>query len=143
MVKYEEYLRSPEWRERRTAAIKRAGGKCEDCREEHRTRGTISGHMVWPAKEVHHLNYERLGNERPEDLVALCERHHLTRHGVDPQRDRELAAARRAEAVIPEWVPDLSRPEPLINVAAQFGVTAKEIPPPAGFEITENEEGSV
>jgi hypothetical protein len=132
-AEYEEYLRSPTWRLRRADAIKRAGGKCEDCRAEYRLRGAASGYMMWPAQEVHHLTYERVGNERPEDLVALCERHHLARHGVDPERDRELAAMRAAEAATPEWEPYLSQPEPIINVAAELGVTAREIPPPAGF----------
>lgn len=127
---YEQYLRSPEWRERRSAALKRSGGKCQDCLAERKMRGVASGYLVWPAQEVHHLTYERVGDELPEDLVALCGRHHRARHGVDPQRDRELAAMKAAERAVPEWEPDFSQPEPIVNVAAILGVTAREIPPP-------------
>lgn len=132
-AEYEQYLRSPAWREKRAAALKRSNGKCQDCLDERKMRGFASGYLVWPGQEVHHLTYERVGNERPEDLIALCERHHLARHGVDPQRERELAIMKANDAALPEWEPDLSTPEPIINVSAALGVTAKEIPPPAGF----------
>jgi 5-methylcytosine-specific restriction endonuclease McrA len=57
--RYQRYLRSPEWASTRAAAIRRAGGKCQKC-------GDASG------LEVHHLNYDRLGRERHEDLIVLC-----------------------------------------------------------------------
>ena len=29
---------------------------------------------------VHHLNYEHIGNERYDDLVLLCDKHHAMWH---------------------------------------------------------------
>lgn len=67
---YEAYLRTPYWRETRAAALRRAGFVCEWCGE--------------PAENVHHRTYARLGNERPDDLLALCRLCHLTAHGKRP-----------------------------------------------------------
>ena len=64
---YRRYLRSSGWKRRRRAAVKRAGFRCERC--------GCGGRL-----EVHHLTYERLGHERPGDLVALCRACHRQAH---------------------------------------------------------------
>ena len=56
---YDDYLRSPDWRRRRALVIDRAHGRCEGCASA-------------PATQVHHLSYDRVGNEMLFDLVALC-----------------------------------------------------------------------
>lgn len=67
---YKKYLASEKWRLRvRRAALLDAGGKCERCGRR--------------AEHVHHLTYERLGAERPEDTQALCARCHMEAHGKD------------------------------------------------------------
>jgi hypothetical protein len=65
---YGAYLRSPGWLNRRSAAIRNSGGRCESC-------------DAAAPLEVHHLTYRRLGAELPEDLVALCRACHEERHG--------------------------------------------------------------
>lgn len=57
---YKRYIRSLRWKRKRKAIILRAGGLCEVCGVE-------------APLSVHHWHYRTLGNERPEDLVALCE----------------------------------------------------------------------
>lgn len=64
---YRAYLRSDGWKLRRQVALDRAGGFCEDCGAPE-------------SFEVHHLTYKRKGNERPEDLVAVCRQCHKERH---------------------------------------------------------------
>jgi HNH endonuclease len=64
---YRQYLRSEGWKLRRQVALDRAGGFCEDCGARE-------------SFEVHHRTYKRKGNERPEDLVAVCRRCHKERH---------------------------------------------------------------
>lgn len=66
---YELYLRSDAWREQRSAAIRRAGGACEDC-----------GRSFLVVLEVHHLTYANLGAELEGDLMALCHACHADRH---------------------------------------------------------------
>lgn len=58
-MNYQRYLASREWRVRRNGVMERAKGICERC---------------WGTKatQVHHVTYERVGNELPEDLLALC-----------------------------------------------------------------------
>jgi len=66
-ARYHAYLKSDAWRERRAAALKKARNRCSLC------NGRFS-------LEAHHRTYERLGQERPDDLIVLCcnchERHH-------------------------------------------------------------------
>ena len=56
---YREYMLSPQWREKRLAALRRARFRCEICGREGRL-------------EVHHKNYDRLGHERLGDLLVCC-----------------------------------------------------------------------
>jgi hypothetical protein len=61
------YLKSPEWRARRLAVLKRANGICEGC------AGAV-------ATQVHHLTYEHWGHEFLWELVAICDRCHEEIH---------------------------------------------------------------
>lgn len=75
---YEEYLKSPHWL-RFSQGIKKLRRKCEDCgidalEARHRHKQDLN---------VHHLTYERVGNEKPEDVVVLCFYCHLKRHGIN------------------------------------------------------------
>ena len=74
---YAAYLNSPQWQERRQAALRRAGFRCEGCPE---TDGL----------EVHHLTYERLGFERTTDLMVLCNVCHSQEHGRGSKMDRTI-----------------------------------------------------
>ena len=57
---YEEYVLTPEWRQRRAEAIERAGHACmADAAHTH-------------GLEVHHRSHERRGHELEADLVVLC-----------------------------------------------------------------------
>ena len=75
---WKHYLRSKHWRSIRARALKRDSRRCQTCRRTRRL-------------EVHHLTYERLGEERLEDLVTLCQRCHSTAH----QWERRGAGASR------------------------------------------------
>lgn len=66
--KYNLYLCSREWAEKREAVRKRAGGICERCR-------------IHPMTAVHHLTYARKYNELLEDLQANCGYCHQFTHG--------------------------------------------------------------
>jgi predicted HNH restriction endonuclease len=67
-----EYLASERWKETRQRAIIAHGNVCLDCGE----RGSR-----YYSLDVHHLTYERLGNEPVTDLVVLCRTCHRVRHG--------------------------------------------------------------
>lgn len=67
-MSYKQYLLTPEWQERRKAALKRAGYKCQVC---NRSR----------TLHVHHRTYERRGVELARDLVVLCDECHALYHG--------------------------------------------------------------
>lgn len=90
---YAEYLKTPWWDLVRTRTIRRARwGLCELCQDHGAT-------------EAHHTTYERLGEERPEDMVALC-RHchqHITDNGLAKLSRRDLLRRRREIMHSPEF----------------------------------------
>jgi 5-methylcytosine-specific restriction endonuclease McrA len=67
-MSYKDYLRTPEWRQARAAAILRAGECCS--LDVTHTQGL----------EVHHRTYERLGEELAADLTVLCQSCHRLHH---------------------------------------------------------------
>lgn len=64
---YDDYLNSGAWKERRRLVMARADGQCEGC---GLTRAT----------QVHHLTYQRVGDEMLFDLVAVCDACHESLH---------------------------------------------------------------
>jgi len=65
--RYELYLQSDAWREKRRLVFERANFLCEGCRQR-------------PAVEVHHLTYAHVGNELLFELVAVCQPCHDQLH---------------------------------------------------------------
>jgi len=71
-VSYAEYLTTASWQVRSWQAKDRAGWRCEGC---HRSDRPL---------ETHHLTYARVGREREDDLVVLCDEcHDLAHHHPD------------------------------------------------------------
>lgn len=64
---YNDYLKSPEWQERRLAVRLRSGGICERCRLRR-------------ARQAHHLTYRRVGHENLTDLLDVCMTCHRELH---------------------------------------------------------------
>lgn len=76
-VDYHRYLASREWREKRKEVIKGNDGLCYRC-------------LSAPIKDVHHVTYERIGHEGPDDLIGLCRPCH---EYLAAERDDDPAAA--------------------------------------------------
>ena len=66
-MNYKEYINSEAWAQIRWCKLREVGYKCEECGRK------------WEL-DVHHLTYERLGNERMDDLIVLCVRCHGDLH---------------------------------------------------------------
>lgn len=67
--RYLEYLNSKEWKNKKSKVINRAKAFCEGCGETNKPL------------EVHHLTYDRIGDELLTDLVAFCPDCHSKAHG--------------------------------------------------------------
>ena len=70
---YEQYIQSAEWAAKRALRLAIDSHRCRTC-----------GHNgeVWPL-QVHHISYERLGNEDEQnDLITLCASCHEAITGV-------------------------------------------------------------
>ena len=61
---YSQYLESPEWQNKK---IEYKQNKCEICKSSCQL-------------DLHHLNYETVGDERLEDLATLCKICHRASH---------------------------------------------------------------
>ncbi len=69
---YVRHLHSEMWQKMRRAKLKETGGHCERC-----GCSELTGERL----EIHHLTYERLGNERREDLKVVCQACHVVEDG--------------------------------------------------------------
>lgn len=97
---YRQYVNSAAWRARRAQELAKAGHRCQVC-------GHQGGAGI--ALQVHHLSYDRLGQETARDIVVLCKLCHECKHGLskiaqvadavcgkeDPEREREREANKR------------------------------------------------
>ena len=64
---YPKYLTTVHWYAFRQMALKAADYQCQNCGARY-------------GLEVHHLTYERLGREKLEDVVVLCDACHNDKH---------------------------------------------------------------
>jgi len=64
---YNQYLKSVEWKMISKAVRQRAKGICEKCKQK-------------PCQHVHHLTYRNVGNEKSQDLIAVCRKCHSDLH---------------------------------------------------------------
>lgn len=82
---YKDYLNSYYWQDKRRYIL--------EIRRKRAYRGTELINVFWRCEkcnkqlefeeeiEVHHLNYEHIGNERWEDLIIVCKDCHGKIHG--------------------------------------------------------------
>lgn len=77
------YMRTAKWKKIRKAKLDQTRGQCEKC-------GSWMGR-----KDVHHKTYDRLGNERLEDLIVLC----TQCHEIEDERRAAEAKRRSADAL--------------------------------------------
>jgi hypothetical protein len=70
-TEYREYIAGESWRRRRAEFLKDVDG-CERCEAPRQLVILVYDQDL----HVHHRSYARIGNERPEDLEALCRRCH-------------------------------------------------------------------
>lgn len=73
---YQKYLRSTHWAKIREIKIKEQNGICEKCHKRITPKSKIA---------IHHLTYDRIGNELLTDLQCLCADCHNSIHGAKPK----------------------------------------------------------
>lgn len=73
--KYSEYLKSPEWRERRKKVLDRDNEECQLCKGK--------------GSHVHHKTYQNIFNEPLEDLITLCRDCHDMFHKLKRQQPKQ------------------------------------------------------
>lgn len=79
-LQYKRYLKTLHWKQIREKVLQRANGKCEIC-----------GYEPWKPTglQVHHKTYKNRGNERLDDLVAVCPWCHQKVHGICGKRSSQ------------------------------------------------------
>lgn len=88
---YVLYLKSAHWKAVRAEALERAEHSCMMC---NRTKDL----------QVHHRTYERIGEERPADVIALCGACHERHHGItDAKKPVKKPKASKPKKKTPKW----------------------------------------
>jgi len=67
---YNKYLKSKQWRDFRNKIINDRGFRCQRCKNEFETK----------LLQIHHITYDRIFNEKPEDVLLLCKGCHKNQH---------------------------------------------------------------
>lgn len=127
---YDEYINSSRWDRRKVLYYSRNPRRC-------RARGCGATDDI----HLHHHTYKRLGNEHDDDLIPLCQAHHVVVHKLHratrgltltaatrqvvggplhPPRKRKKPRSRRSQGRGVRPSPDLL---PLREVAKGFGIS--------------------
>ena len=64
------YFKTNVWKIKRKMVLERCKGICEKCGKKK-------------VVDIHHLNYDSLGQERLESLIGLCRKCHKKEHNID------------------------------------------------------------
>ncbi len=89
-MKWREYIDSPEWSAKRGQYKSSRSWVCFACGEKEQLH-------------LHHLTYERLGSERLDDLIPLCQPCHAAAHQLVKRRGVRLAESHIA---LKDWLAD-------------------------------------
>lgn len=73
-AKYEGYLSSRKWKRKKNKKLADADYKCQRC-----NYGEYDFQDM--PLDIHHITYERFGNEQMSDLEVLCRSCHEKQHG--------------------------------------------------------------
>lgn len=93
-TEYDLYMTSAAWKVKRAQRIVDDGGQCTRCGSSDDL-------------QVHHLNYNRLGDEPMDDLRTLCKVCHQKEHGRDPVVSLATAFDRRQVSETHDWARDV------------------------------------
>lgn len=84
MIDYYKYIKSRKWK-KLANRLKKEQPYCSECRSKENLA-------------VHHLTYERLGNELDEDLTVLCDDCHKETHGITKEKKMTEIERKYAES---------------------------------------------
>lgn len=79
---YSEYLKSDYWKNKRRQVLQRDNYSCNEC-------GVKSN------LQVHHLDYDTIGDEDLEDLITLCRKCHHNLHEIINRKKQEQRQAQK------------------------------------------------
>lgn len=100
---YADYLRSPHWRRFRLEYKRVRSWRCAVCQEKDRL-------------ELHHVTYERLGNEQLDDVRPLCQACHAVVHQLEAEGraglNPDLLFFKGRSTVYARTRPDLNAEQP-------------------------------
>ena len=93
---YAQYINGPAWQIKRKERLVFDNFKCSRCGDTERL-------------QVHHATYERMGAERVEDLLTLCEPCHKREHGRDPGLPTVVSDKWLAERRMERWALEIQQ----------------------------------
>ena len=82
---YNQYINSIEWKNKRKKVLERDRYTCQECKTKSRSL------------DVHHLNYETIGDEDLGDLISLCRECHKDLHTIiERERQKQLQLQKKS-----------------------------------------------
>ena len=89
-MNWKEYMKTSWWKKYSATALKDKECVCKICGRERWSKYKINtgGHVKGDWKKhpsrfnVHHCNYDNLGNEQPGDTITICSGCHTTAHAL-------------------------------------------------------------
>lgn len=134
-TEYLAYLKSPRWQQMRRTLARSASAQCFCCERIPRSGWSL---------DLHHLTYERLGNELPTDVVPLCRSCHDIVHEMQkPNEPPEVTIYRLREILgrkrlwnARAYVETRPKPPPHIVTAVSAPVSKRNRPVHPGSVTT-------
>lgn len=96
---YRDYLKSDKWIEIRQYMIEMYGSTCQMCLKKT------------DKLQVHHLTYDNIFNEEPEDLILLCSKCHQREHGYSPSRNKKLSRKECEKLIVAKFYNRVRHPD--------------------------------
>ncbi len=82
---YNDYIVSKEWYQLKIDILEKRGSCCERCNKS----------KPYNILQLHHLTYERLFNEEPQDLILICPKCHRKEHDLHKKQPPKKAPKKK------------------------------------------------
>lgn len=122
-TKYNAYINSPEWREKRRKVLDFRGCKCQRCLSEENL-------------QIHHWTYRNLYKEKIADLFVLCYSCHVALHTMYWTKD--LLRATKAFIKWVELIPRKKRKRLPLEERRKFREDRRRLEVPKAIEAIKN-----
>jgi len=115
-IRYQAYLASPHWKNRRNTLLQKRGKVCELCGSTKQI-------------QIHHQTYCRLGKELDKDLIILCSNCHSKIHQTGKLKIPQKKSTQLQHNITIEFsrkvIDEMLKTKSILEIANHFRINAK------------------